>query len=387
MKERRKILFVTTVPSTLAGFLLPLADALKREGWVVDAMASEPSSNSDVSNAFDRLWDVPFSRQTRRAALGFIPNIRRVRRILQREGYALVHTHTPYASFIVRLSAATTSRTTRPKIIYTAHGFHFHPLGGRLTNSLFFHAEKLASRWTDVLIVINREDYESAVGHHLIDPSKIRRLPGIGVDSTRFDPNRFDPERLTAKRYELGIADGDTVFVMIAEFIPRKRHEDAIRAMEILAAKNVHLLFAGPGRLEDSLKQEVAQRGLNDQIRFLGVRRDVPELMSISNAVILTSLQEGLPRVLLEALSMNVPIIATDIRGTRELLDEGRGILIPIRDPERLAQAMAWILDHEDEAREMGAGGRDAVLENYDDSIVLARQMEIIEEALGNSGG
>jgi len=107
----------------------------------------------------------------------------------------------------------------------------------------------------------------------------------------------------------------------------------------------------------------------------------------ISNAVLLPSIQEGLPRVLLEALSMNIPIIATDIRGTRELLSEGRGILVPAKDPERLAQAMAWVMDHADEAREIGARGRGAVLAKYDDRIVLARQMEIIEEALGNSGG
>jgi len=84
---------------------------------------------------------------------------------------------------------------------------------------------------------------------------------------------------------------------------------------------------------------------------------------------------------------MNIPIIATDIRGTRELLGEGRGILVPVKDPERLAEAMAWIMDNADEAREIGARGRDAVLANYDDRMVLARQMEIIKEALGNSGG
>ncbi len=387
MKKKKKILFVTTVPGTLKAFLLPLAEALKREGWVVDALASEISSNPDVADVFDSVWDVPFSRQISRAATGFIPNILLIRRILEREEYTLIHTHTPFASFFVRLSAATMPRTTRPKIIYTAHGFHFHPLGGRFANSLFFSAEKIAARWTDVLIVINREDYESAVRKHIIDPAKIRRLPGIGVDSTRFDPGRYDPEGLATTRHELGIADGDSVFLMIAEFIPRKRHMDTVRAVETLAGKDVHLLFAGDGRLEDSIVQEVSQRGLDDQIWFLGVRRDVPELMLISNAVILPSLQEGLPRVLLEALSMNIPIIATDIRGNRELLDEGRGILVPVKDPERLARAMAWVMDHADEAREIGARGRDAVLANYDDRIVLARQMEIIEEALGNSDG
>ncbi len=387
MKKKKKILFVTTVPSTLEAFLLPLAEALKREGWVVDALASELSSNPDVADVFDRVWDVPFSRQMSRAATGFIPNIRRIRRILEREEYTLIHCHTPFASFIVRLSAATIPRTTRPKIIYTAHGFHFHPLGGRFANSLFFSAEKLAARWTDVLIVINREDYESAVRKHLIDPAKIRRLPGIGVDSARFDPSRYEPEALAAKRGELGLATGDAVFLMITAFDPGKRHMDAVRALEKLAGKDVRLLFAGDGPLKDSMEQEVARRGLDDQILFLGDRRDVPELILISNAVILPSLREGLPRVLLEALSMNIPIIATDIRGARELLGEGRGILVPVKDPERLARAMAWVMDHADEARKIGARGRDAVLANYDDRIVLARQMEIIEEALGNSDG
>ncbi len=382
MADTPSILFIATVSQTLSSFLLPLAQALRERGWRVDAMAGEIKNHRGLAACFDQLWEIPFSRRLGRASLSFIPNLLRIRGILLRSGYDILHAHTPFASFIARLAVATLPRAKRPRVIYTAHGFSFHEGGGRLANLAFFRAEKLAARWTDTLIVMNEEDYQAAAGRHLISAEKIRRLPGIGVDASSFDPARFADTEIARKRDELGLPDGAKVFVMAAEFIPRKRHIDAIEAMRLLPAGNVFLLFAGTGRLEDAMKQEVATRGLEGAIRFLGLRDDVPELLALSDAVVLVSVQEGLPRVLLEALSLNAPAISTDIRGSRELLADGRGILVPVRSPERLAEAMVWILEHPDEARRMGEKGREIILARYDDPVVLARQLEIIDETL-----
>jgi len=378
----KKILFVSTVPGTISGFLLPLVDKLKDENWIVHAMASGISGHRCLANNFDELWDVPFSRDASKAILGLPSNVGRIKRILEKEKYTIIHTHTPIASFIVRFAASRLKESTRPKIIYTAHGFHFHDLGGKLSNYIYFEAEKIGARWTDVLIVVNEDDYENAIRKNLISIEKVKRLPGIGVDTSFFDPDRYSDREVQGKKGELGISERTKIFLMPAEFIPRKRHIDAIEAMGLLERNDACLLFAGTGRLEDSMKKNVEKRDMGKQVRFLGYQDSIRLLMKMSAAVILPSLQEGLPRVLLEAMSMNAPAIATDIRGNRELLSEGCGILVPPRSPEHLAEAMTWILENEEKARNMGKMGRPLILSRYDQEIVLSKQMDICDELI-----
>ncbi len=383
----KKILFVNTVPEMIRELLLPFADKLRDENWIVHAMANGISGHRSLADHFDQLWDIPFSRNPSKAILNLPANVRSIKRILEKEKYTIIHTHTPIASFIVRFAASRLADSIRPKIIYTAHGFHFHDLGGKVRNTLYFEAEKLAARWTDILIVVNEEDYQYVVGKSLIAIEKVRRLPGsAGVDASLFDSGRFSEEEVQKKKGEIGVPKGTKLFLMPAEFIPRKRHIDAIRAMGILAREDACLLFAGTGRSEDSAKEKVERGDLGKQFRFLGYRDDIPLLMKMSAAVVLPSLQEGLPTVVLEAMSMNTPVIATDIRGSRELLKNGCGILIPPRSPTHLAEAMMWIIENEDKAANMGKRGRLLVLGRYDEKIVLSQQMKIYNELISTLG-
>lgn len=378
----KKILFVSTVPETIRAFLLPFADKLRDDNWVAHAMANGISGHRGLASHFDKLWDVPFSRNPGIAVLGLPTNVRQIKRILEKEKYTIVHTHTPIASFVVRFAASMLMESIRPKIIYTVHGFHFHDLGGKLSNTLYLEAEKLGARWTDILIVINEEDYQSAISRSMIAVQKVRRLPGIGVDTSLFDPGSFNEREVEAKKGELGVPERTKIFLMPAEFTPGKRHIDAIRAMELLARNDACLLFAGTGRLENLARKYVKKLNMGEQIRFLGQQENMPLLIKISAAVILPSQREGLPQVLLEAMSMNVPIIATDIRGNRELIQNGCGILVPPQSPEHISEAMKWVLENEDMAGNMGKKGRPIVLRRYDKEIVLSKQIEIYYELI-----
>jgi glycosyltransferase involved in cell wall biosynthesis len=355
------ILMITTVPATLSAFLLPFASHFRERGWRVDAMAQGVSSCAECLQAFDRVWEVEWSRNPLdpKNLLVAPPAIQKV--FLQ-ENYDIVHVHTPVAAFVTRYALKGLRKQGKLKVIYTAHGFHFHPRGTPLKNAIFLALEKLAGSWTDYLVTINREDESAANHYQILPPERVRYMPGIGVDLDYYSPNVVAEAQLRRVHEELGITQENPLFLSVAEFIPRKHHQDVINAFAKLARPEVHLAFAGDGPLVEEMQELTSNLGVKDRVHFLGNRRDIPALMRASVATILASEQEGLPRSVMESLCLEVPAIGTDIRGTRDLLEGGVGLLVKLGDIEGLAQAMAWVLDHPVAAREMAQRGRKSIL-------------------------
>jgi glycosyltransferase involved in cell wall biosynthesis len=335
-----RVLFATTVPGMLRAFLLPLAQHFRARGWQVDAMAQDLTQAEDLALAFDRVWDAPWSRSPLRPknALG----LSAAAAVLRRERYDIVHVHSPVAAFLGRLSARLVAPETR--VIYTAHGFHFHPEGSRLRNAMFLGLERLGGRWTDHLVVMNQDDYAAARHYRLVPEERLEFMPGIGIDLTAYDGAAITPQRREALRTALKLPSVGAVFLMVAEFIPRKRHCDAIEAFLRVQPANAQLVLAGEGPLLPEMRALAAQK-LGSRCHFLGFRRDVAELLSISDALLLPSLQEGLPRCVMEAMAMGVPVVGSDIRGTRDLLSDGAGLLVPPRDVTALARALQSIIN------------------------------------------
>lgn len=353
-----RLLVVTTIPATLRAFLLPFAYYFRTKGWRVDAMAHGVSACAECLKAFDQVWEVEWSRnpldpQNLRVAP------RQIREVLAHEGYDLVHVHTPVAAFVTRYALNGLRKRGRLKVIYTAHGFHFYPGGTPTKNAIFLALEKLAGRWTDYLVVINREDEAAAKRYRIVPTERVRYMPGIGVDIEHYSPNAIPEAEVVRQRLELGLDLGTPLFLSVAEFIPRKRHQDILRAFARLERPKTHLAFAGTGPLIEEMQRLASALGVQNQMHFLGRRQDVPTLMRASVATLLPSEQEGLPRSVMESLCMETPVIGTEIRGTRELLEESCGLLVKVRDVEGLAQAIAWVLDHPEDAQVMGKRGRE----------------------------
>ncbi|HEY9826305.1 MAG TPA: glycosyltransferase family 4 protein [Stenomitos sp.] len=374
------LLVVTTIPETIQAFLLPYVSYLRQQGWRVDGMSAGISDNSACTTAFDRVWDVEWSRNPLNLR-NFTMALPRISATVEQEHYDLVHVHTPVAAFLTRLSLRGLRRKQGLGVIYTAHGFHFHAGGGVLQNWAYLALEKLAGQWTDRLVVINREDEAAALRHRLVPPDKVVYMPGIGIDLDYYAPERVSIDAVTHFRSGLGLDASASLFLAIAELTPRKRPQDILQAFAQLAHPSAHLAFAGGGPLLPQLVTLAKDLQIENRVHFLGFRSDIPVLIRAATAIILVSRQEGLPRSVMESLALEVPVIGSNIRGTRDLLQEGGGWLIAVGNVEDIAQRMAWILAHPQETQAEGRKGRQQ-MKTYDLQHLLALHQSLYLESI-----
>ncbi|HEY9852384.1 MAG TPA: glycosyltransferase family 4 protein [Leptolyngbyaceae cyanobacterium] len=376
----KKLLIVTAVPNALSAFLLPFADRFRTRGWRVDAMAHGVSACAECAKVFDRLWDIEFSRSPYHPR-NLLVAPAKIREIVLREGYDIVHVHIAVAGFVTRYALKNLKKYQKPKIIYTAHGFNFYNGENPLKNAIFLTLEKLAGRWTDYIVTINHEDEAAAKHYGIVPAKKVRYMPGIGVDLQQYNRNAISDAVVVQALKELGLAPETPLFLSIAEFIPRKRHRDVLQAFAKVARPEAHLAFAGSGPLMPEMQQLAAALGVAERVHFLGFRRDIPTLIKASVATVLVSEQEGLPRSVMESLCLEVPVIGTEIRGIKDLLEGDCGLLVKLGNVEELSQAMTGILDHPIAAKAMGKRGGE-LMASYDLQHILNLHEALYAEAL-----
>lgn len=376
----KNILFVTTIPATLTGFLLPFARYFRALGWQVDAMACGISDCNECKQEFNRVWEVQWSRNPLNPQ-NLLVAPRQIQLAMQQGEYDLVHVHTPVAAFVTRYALRNYRKQRKTKVIYTAHGFHFHSGGTPLRNVVFLGLEKLAGDWTDYIVTINREDEEAANSHKLVSSQRVRYMPGIGVDLNYYNSNAVSDAEVEQVRQELGLLSDTKLLLSVAEFIPRKHPQDILRAFSQVDSTNTCLAFAGDGDLLEEMRQLATQLKIIEKVRFLGLRNDIPTLMRAAFVTILASEQEGLPRSVMESLSLETPVIGSDIRGTRELISSEGGILFPVGNVEKLADAINYLLHHPQSAFMMGKKGREH-MSNFDLRHIIKMHESLYAEAL-----
>jgi glycosyltransferase involved in cell wall biosynthesis len=379
-ESTKKILIIAAVPQTLRCFLLPFAYHLRSQGWQVDAMSHGISSCPQCKEAFDQTWNVDLARSPLNCQNLFSAP-QQIQNVVTQENYEIVHVHMAVAAFVTRYALKGLRKQGKPKVIYTSHGFNFYKGGGLVQNTVFLLLEKLASCWTDYLVVMNQEDTQAAKTHKLISLSKLHYMPGIGVDIEKYNEDRISDDQIKQVRKELGIQPDTSLFLSIAEFIPRKRHQDILQAFAKIRHSNACLLLAGDGPLKKRMQKLAAELGLSEKVYFLGFRQDIPTLIKASAATVLVSEQEGLPRSVLESMCLGVPTIGTAIRGTQDLLQDGCGYLIPVGDINTLTQAFSWFLDHPDAGKVMGKKCQDCI-QKYDLRKIIQLHEDLYSTAL-----
>jgi len=277
---------------------------------------------------------------------------------------------------------AATISGVKPLRVYTAHGFHFHPLGGRITNVLFRAIETFAGRFlSDAVLTINQWDYEQA--KKMMPPERVYLTPGVGVSTDKFDPAKVTEEERQAIRKEFDIPDDGYLVTCIGEFIPRKRHEHIFWGLHKGLIENfapkTSILLVGVGERVDELKALAEQNGVKSY--FPGFRRDIPAILAATDVFIFPSLQEGLACSIQEALSMEVPVACYDVRGCSDLVDSDSGIVVKAGNSIRLGQATVEILLRPVEERAaMGRAGRKKMVDLYDRPKCIEAWLKIYDD-------
>jgi glycosyltransferase involved in cell wall biosynthesis len=378
-----RLLIVASVPDTLVAFLLPYAAHYRAKGWRVDAAARGAPEVALVTEAFDAVHHVPWTRSPTDPG-NLTTAVRALQDLVVREGYDLVHVHDPIAAFVTRFALRSLRRRTGVRVAYTAHGFHFFAGNAPHRNALFYALEVLASRWTDAQVVINREDEAAARRWPFASRHRLTYMPGIGVDTSRYDPSAVSDEDVARVRHDLGLAPGQPLVTMLAEFNPGKRHRDLVAALARADRPGLVLALAGVGPLEGAVRDQAEALGLGDRVKLLGYRRDVPALLRASVALALPSEREGLPRSIMEGSCLERPVIATRVRGVTELVTPATGVLVDVGDVDALAGALRWVVDEPEDAAARGRAGR-AAMRAFDLGPVLAMHDALYERLLEGS--
>lgn len=366
------------VDFTLDKFLLPLVDGMTAQGWEVVSVCSDGPAIPRLRQSGYAIQTVSIPRSLN--PLRLVGPTWRLYRLFRKDRFDLLHAHTPVAALIGRVAARLAGV---PMIVYTAHGFYFHDEMPRWKRRLFVEMERLGAWLTDLLFTQSSEDAQTAVDERLLPRERVVPI-GNGVDPARFEPAaRLPRDKI---RTGLGLPLEVPVVGMVGRLVAEKGVREFLAAAEMLATESPHVHFLLVGeRLESDHADPVddalahAKNRLGMRLVLAGMRKDIPDLMGAMDVFCLPSYREGMPRTIIEAMMSGLPVVATDIRGSREEVVAGEtGVLVPTRDSAALAQAFARLLKAPAETRAMGEAGRGRALQLYDEHKVVALQIDTI---------
>jgi len=377
-----KVLFIATVYTHLAAFHIPFMKMLQEKGYEVHAAASSfEGRREDVERIGVTCWEIPFARSPYSPAN--IQAYNKLKDLLGKHYFDLIHVHTPVAAFLGRYLAKAIKQGA---VLYTAHGFHFYQGAPRRNWLIYYTAERIASRWTDGLIVMNSEDFENAQQLGFKPGENLFYVHGVGVDFKQYAKNNFQDESNIRK--ELGISKSDVVITCVAELNENKNHDFLLDGWKKLTKQyfNVHLLLVGAGEKMAILQRKIKDEKL-ERVYFLGFRRDAPQILKETDIAALVSKREGLPKCVMEAMAMGLPLVASNVRGNRDLVEDGQtGFLVELGDVVGLARAMEKLILDRELRNAMGEAGQKKI-QDYSLEKVLVEMERIYERYLEEGTG
>lgn len=351
-----KRLLLTCTDLMAIQFLVPHVKYLAQNGFSVSLACSEVGGRMDeLRSALDgvaavqpvRLVRSPFSASNRHG-------YRDLKAIIDGGHWDVIWTNEPVMGVMTRL-AARAARKRGTKVVYMVHGFHFYTGAPKKSWLLYYPVERYCSRLCDMIVTINQEDYTRAKTFHA---PRVEKINGVGINLDRFAPNS---ETRLRWRQQLGLTADDIALLTVGELTPRKNQHIMLEALSLLHDERLKLYICGRGELDAQLKAQVTQLGLEKQVQFLGYRRDIPQICCASDVFLFTSIQEGLPRALMEAMANGKAVVCSNIRGNVDLIENGSGGFVVPNDPSSVADALARLADNAALRHKMGEHNKLAV--------------------------
>jgi glycosyltransferase involved in cell wall biosynthesis len=290
----------------------------------------------------------------------------------------IVHTHSSKAGFVGRLAARLAGVR---RIFYTPHGHIFHGYHGPLITRMLVGLERFAARFTERIVVLTDAEAEQHLAVGVGRREQFVTIPS-GVDLAEV---RSQARRAPHIRYELGLSATTPLIGSVARLVPVKGLRYLITAMpEILRrCPDAHLILAGDGDQRPGLEALSRDLAVADRVHFLGFRRDAVAVTGALDVFALPSLNEGQGRVLVTAMALGVPIVATKVGGVPEVIQDHRqGLLVPAEDPGALSRAITTILTDQELATVLGMAGRTRAA-RFSSEIMLRRHADVYRNPSG----
>jgi glycosyltransferase involved in cell wall biosynthesis len=292
----------------------------------------------------------------------------------------IVHTHSSKAGILGRWGARLAGANV---IIHTIHGFGFHDHQSSPIRTFIVLLERLTATSTDKFITVSRANIQKGVEKGIFPVQKaILIRSGIELEEfTGIKVNKGD------KKKELGVEPTLPLVTMIGCLKPQKAPLDYVEVAHlVLKEKDAHFILVGDGILRETVEKRLHELGLENRFKLLGWRRDIPEILAVTDIFVLTSLWEGLPRVLPQAMIMGIPIVATGVDGTPEAVTDGiNGFLVDPHDVRGMAEKIVYLLGHCKKAIDMGRRGK-GMVEEFDIWKMVNEQEELYLSLLSEKG-
>ena len=379
-----KILHICAIGSTAETLLLPQINYLLSQGFEVGIACSFDEDAQRLQEKGYTVHGIPIDRK-----ISLVPNLKSISgltKIIRENNYNLVHVHTPIAAVLGRIAAKLAGVEA---IVYTAHGFPFHDLSSPSQYFLYSNIEKYAATITDLILTQNHEDIATAIKLRLCPPEKLGYL-GNGVDIDRFKRSQLNPQSRSQLRQSLGIPDASLIVGTIGRLTRKKGSGYLMEAAGKLISEfpNLHIVVIGselttdPEPFQIELNQKIKTLGLERHVTLTGERQDIPELLGILDIFTLpTFTHEGLPRSIVEAMAMGLPIVTTDVRGCREaVVNEKNGFIVPSQNSTELAEALRKLLSNPQLRQDYGKASRERVEVEYNEDFVFKRLTQYYKE-------
>ena len=300
----------------------------------------------------------------------------RLCRLFRRKKPVIVHAHTSKAGFLGRLAAVLAGVKVR---IYSPRGTILEGYFKGPLLRFFTRLERLSAKWTDAIIGLTKEESKSYIAAGIGRPEQHLYIP-IGIDSEPFLPPD-DATRLQMRREE-SVTDEEVLLISTGRLVPVKDHATLIRGLALLKELDIpwRCWILGSGPEEGRLRALISEIGLDNRVRLWGYTDEVNRLLGLGDIFVLTSVNEGFGRALLEAMAARLPAVATDVGGIPTVLDGGKaGCIVPPADPQALAAALRDLILSPDERERLSGLGHERVRTVFDLETTVDMHLDLYE--------